>query len=88
MYDIKALYEAESVENAVQLLTEHPEAVIIAGGSDVLIKMREGKLAGCELVSIYGLDGRNNPYSSAYKLFTYNKKSDNTEIYKCSRRGC
>ena len=56
MYDIKALYEAESVENAVQLLTEHPEAVIIAGGSDVLIKMREGKLAGCELVSIYGLD--------------------------------
>ena len=30
MYDIKALYEAESVENAVQLLTEHPEAVIIA----------------------------------------------------------
>ena len=56
MYDIKALYEAESVENAVQLLTEHPDAVIIAGGSDVLIKMREGKLAGCELVSIYGLD--------------------------------
>ena len=56
MYDIKALYEAESVENAVQLLTEHPEAVIIAGGSDVLIKMKEGNLAGCELVSIYGLD--------------------------------
>lgn len=56
MYDMKALYEALSVEDAVKLLTEHPEAVIIAGGSDVLIKMREGKLAGCELVSIYGLD--------------------------------
>ena len=56
MYDMKALYEAQSVEDAVKLLTEHPEAVIIAGGSDVLIKMREGKLAGCELVSIYGLD--------------------------------
>lgn len=56
MYDIKALYEAESVEDAVKLLTEHPEAVIIAGGSDVLIKMREGKLAGKELVSIYGID--------------------------------
>lgn len=56
MYDMKALYEAQSVEDAVNLLTEHPEAVIIAGGSDVLIKMREGKLAGCELVSIYGLD--------------------------------
>ncbi len=56
MYDIKALYEAESVEDAIKLLTEHPEAIIIAGGSDVLIKMREGKLAGKELVSIYSLD--------------------------------
>ena len=56
MYDMKALYEAQSVQDAVNLLTEHPEAIIIAGGSDVLIKMREGKLAGCELVSIYGLD--------------------------------
>lgn len=56
MYDIKALYEAESVQNAVELLLQHPEAVIIAGGSDVLIKIREGKLAGRELVSIYGLD--------------------------------
>ena len=56
MYDIKALYEAQSVSDAVKLLTEHPDAVVIAGGSDVLIKMREGKLAGCELVSIYGLD--------------------------------
>jgi len=56
MYDIKALYEAESVEDAIKLLTEHSEAIIIAGGSDVLIKMREGKLAGKELVSIYSLD--------------------------------
>lgn len=56
MYDIKALYEAESVEHAIRLLMEHPEAQIIAGGSDVLVQMREGKRAGKELVSIYGLD--------------------------------
>lgn len=56
MYDIKALYEAESVSDAVRLLTEHPQAQIIAGGSDVLVQMREGKRAGKELVSIYGLD--------------------------------
>ena len=56
MYDIKALYEAESVEHAVSLLVEHPEAQIIAGGSDVLVQMREGKRAGKELVSIYMLD--------------------------------
>ena len=57
MYDMKALYEAESVENAVALRLEHPEAQIIAGGSDVLVQMREGKRAGKELISIYGLDG-------------------------------
>ena len=56
MYDMKALYEATSVENAVQLRLEHPEAQIIAGGSDVLVQMREGKRAGKELISIYGLD--------------------------------
>ncbi len=56
MYDMKALYEAESVPHAIQLLQEHPEAQIIAGGSDVLVQMREGKRAGVELVSIYGLD--------------------------------
>lgn len=56
MYDIKALYEAESVEHAVALLTEHPEAQIIAGGSDVLVQMREGRRAGKELVSIYRID--------------------------------
>ena len=56
MYDIRALYEANSVPHAIELLRAHPEARIIAGGSDVLVQMREGKLAGCELVSIYGLD--------------------------------
>ena len=56
MYDMKALYEAESVEHAVALLVEHPEAQIIAGGSDVLVQMREEKRAGKELVSIYMLD--------------------------------
>jgi xanthine dehydrogenase FAD-binding subunit len=56
MYDIEELYEAESAENAVALLREHPEARVIAGGSDVLIGIREGKLAGCTLVSIQKVD--------------------------------
>ena len=56
MYDVKAVYEAKSVSEAISLRQEHPQAVIIAGGSDVLIKIREGKLAGCELISIYGID--------------------------------
>lgn len=56
MYDMKALYQAESVQDAVALRVAHPDAQIIAGGSDVLVQMREGKRAGVELISIYGLD--------------------------------
>ena len=56
MYDIKAIYEAKDVQDAVRLLQEHPEAQIIAGGSDVLVQIREGRRAGCEFVSIYMLD--------------------------------
>ena len=56
MYDLKALYEAASVQDAVRLRLEHPEAQILAGGTDVLVQMREGKRAGKELISIYGVD--------------------------------
>ena len=56
MYDMKALYQAESVQDAVALRLAHPEAQIIAGGSDVLVQMREGKRAGKELISIQRLD--------------------------------
>ena len=56
MYDMKALYQAKTVADAVALRLAHPEAQIIAGGSDVLVQMREGKRAGKELISIYGLD--------------------------------
>ena len=34
------------------LRLEHPEAQIIAGGTDVLVQMREGKRAGKALISI------------------------------------
>ena len=46
MYDMAALYEAASVQDAVSLRIAHPEAQIIAGGTDVLVQMREGKRAG------------------------------------------
>mgnify|MGYP001071489685 CR=1 FL=1 len=55
MYDIASIYEAKSVDDAIRALKEDPGALIIAGGTDVLIKVREGKLSGCRLVSIHGL---------------------------------
>lgn len=56
MYDIQRFYQALSVEDAVRALREDAQAIVISGGSDVLIQCREGKLAGCSLVSIHGLE--------------------------------
>jgi len=56
MYDMSALYEAKSVSDAIRLRLEHPEAQIIAGGTDVLVQMREGKRAGKALISIQKLN--------------------------------
>ncbi len=55
MYDIKSLYRAASAQDAAEALAADPGAVLIAGGTDILIKIREGSLAGCSLVSIHGL---------------------------------
>lgn len=55
MYDIGKFYQAVDVKDAIRALEADPEAIIISGGSDVLIKIREGKFAGCSLVSIHGL---------------------------------
>lgn len=52
MYDIEQYYNAATIAEAVELLQEHPDARIISGGSDVLIKIREGKMAGTSLVCI------------------------------------
>lgn len=56
MFDFKAIYEASSVGNAIDLMKQYPNAKIIAGGSDILIKLRNEKLPGCELISIQTLD--------------------------------
>lgn len=55
MYDIESFCEATSVEDTIAKLQDQPDAEIISGGSDVLIKIREGKLAGVRLVSIHNI---------------------------------
>ena len=55
MYDIESLYEAKSVDDACRALAEDPKAEVIAGGTDVLVKLREGKGAPAHLVSIHEL---------------------------------
>ena len=55
MYDIESLYEAQSVDDAARALAEDPRAEIIAGGTDVLVKLRDGKGTPAHLVSIHEL---------------------------------
>lgn len=55
MFDIRSFYEAKSVEDAVRALSEDERAIIISGGTDVLIRLREGKDAGASLVSIHNI---------------------------------
>ena len=55
MFDIKSLYRAASVSDALDALQKNPDSQIIAGGTDVLIRVREGKWAGASLVSIHEL---------------------------------
>jgi xanthine dehydrogenase FAD-binding subunit len=56
MFDFKELYQPKNLADALRLRKEHPDAVILAGGSDVLINIRAGKEAGRDILNIFGLD--------------------------------
>lgn len=56
MFDISRYKEASSIEEAAKFLKEDSESIVIAGGTDVLIKIREGKMAGSSLVSIRDIE--------------------------------
>lgn len=55
MYDIQKTFIAHTVEEALDLLAVHEGAVPAAGGTDILIKVRERKLKQAVLVSVLGI---------------------------------
>ena len=55
MFDIKSFYEAKDVADAIKALEMDPDAEVISGGTDVLIRVREGKDAVRSLVSIHNI---------------------------------
>ena len=55
MFDISFLYEAKDVKDAIKKLSENENSEVISGGTDVLIRVREGKDAGMGLVSIHNI---------------------------------
>lgn len=52
MYDIKKTYKPATVEEAVKLLNDNSDAVVLAGGTDVMIKLKARKLKEATLVYI------------------------------------
>ncbi|NCB31600.1 MAG: xanthine dehydrogenase FAD-binding subunit XdhB [Clostridia bacterium] len=52
MYDVCETFSAKTVLEALTLQREHHGAVIVAGGTDVMIRMKERKLTEATLISI------------------------------------
>ena len=55
MFDVSFVYEAKDVKDAIKKLSENENSEVISGGTDVLIRVREGKDAGKGLVSIHNI---------------------------------
>ncbi len=57
MFDIKSYHRAESVEDAIAMLSRNPGAIPIAGGTDVLVRLHQHNPEYRHLVDIHDLDG-------------------------------
>ena len=55
MFNFKSYHKANSIEEAIRLLKENPQAKLIAGGTDILIKLRKGKGVFDHLVDIHDM---------------------------------
>lgn len=52
MYNFQGYLEAETLEQALAMLSDNPNLRIIAGGTDVLVKIHGGKMEKVELLGI------------------------------------
>ncbi|HOE57547.1 MAG TPA: xanthine dehydrogenase FAD-binding subunit XdhB [Bacillota bacterium] len=59
MFDIVNIEKPETVEDALKMLSRNPNLKIIAGGTDVLIRMHNGTISGVELLSLRSIAGLN-----------------------------
>lgn len=55
MFDLQTYHKAGSVEEAIALLAAYPNSRLLAGGTDILIKLRHGKTGFAELIDIHNL---------------------------------
>ncbi|APH20310.1 xanthine dehydrogenase FAD-binding subunit XdhB [Clostridium botulinum] len=59
MYDINEILEPKTLEKALELLSEHDNLTVIAGGTDVLVKLHEERFNSLNLISIRNIEGLN-----------------------------
>ena len=59
MFDFKDYTKADSIQQAIELLQAHPAARLVAGGTDVLVKLHKGKTEFPFLVDIHDLSELN-----------------------------
>lgn len=57
MFDIINIEKPETLDEALKMLSRNPNLKIIAGGTDVLIRMHNGKLSEAELLSLRSITG-------------------------------
>jgi xanthine dehydrogenase FAD-binding subunit len=53
MFDIESYHKADSVDKAISLLSQNPNAIPIAGGTDVLVRLRQGNPDYGHIVDIH-----------------------------------
>lgn len=56
MFDINNIYEPKTIEEALDILDSKENLKIIAGGTDVLIKLHHGDMCGIELLSLRNIE--------------------------------
>ena len=56
MFEFESIYQANTLKEAVWMLEQDPAQRIIAGGSDLLVKIRNRRHPGTRLLSIYKIE--------------------------------
>ena len=82
MYDIIGYYEAETVSEAAALFAENPNLTLIAGGTDVLIKMHGGQLEDAELLSLRKIKALQGIRKAADGTIAIGAMATFTEVFK------
>jgi len=59
MYNINEILEPKTLEEALELLSEHDNLTVIAGGTDILVKLHEERFNSLNLISIRKIEGLN-----------------------------